>query len=99
MSLNTMGTIAQEYNYGPKEEITVGSSPFVLVNEYAFGVRVYIQGGVLTGVSYKQNAQGDFQGETTYESMGVPTYVDVSPGDQIRVTYGIVAPTMIWHPI
>ena len=99
MSLVTQGTLAQSYNYGPRETISVGSSPFDLLNDNAFGVRVYIQGGLLTSVGYKQNPIDDFDGDETFESLGAPTWVDVSPGDEIRVTYGIVAPTMLWHPI
>lgn len=99
MSLVSQGSLAESFDYGPRETISVGSSPFDLVNPYAFGVRVYIQGGILTSVGYRQNAIGDFQGEEAFASMGAPNCVDVSPGDEIRVTYGIVAPTMLWHPV
>ena len=93
--LATLSTTTGDLNYGFKEDITVGGSPFTLQNTYAFQTRVYIHGGTLTLLKFKQDAWDD----TDAITLGLATtHFDLASGDVLTCTY-LVAPTMEWHPV
>lgn len=88
--------------YGAHETITVPSTgPFVLENTLVSSdtpkVRVYINGGTISAVEYHQHLWGS-EDWVTYGS--TPPYVDLNPGDSLRLTYTALSPpAMRWHPL
>lgn len=89
-------TYAPAYSkFGNMVTVSVPSTgPFVLENEMTDTdcpcMRVFISGGLLTAVSYKQI------GQSTFELLGtVPPVIDLNPGDQLRFTYTALTPPVI----
>lgn len=83
------------HKYGSIDTVSVPSAgPFELENEIIDSdcprMRVYISGGLLVAVSYKQRYQ------STYEVLGtVPPLIDLNPGDKLRFTYTALTPPVI----
>jgi|SRR6185503_20720700 hypothetical protein len=77
--------------YSQPEDIVVGASPFVLYNDNAFPVRVFIIGGTVSDVSF----QSEPWDEETWKSCGTPGTMVLNPHDSLQVTYSS-APTMSW---
>ena len=74
------------------DTVSVGASPFVLVNTYQHPVRVFVSGTV-TNLEYKQPGwlASDFQVVIILAS----TVVDLNPNDSLRITY-VTPPTVKW---
>lgn len=70
-------------NYDP---ITVGASPFVWTNNNACGVRVFMRGGLITGVEYQSWHWPEVPGNPLWMPVGVPWFIDLNPLDSVRVT-------------
>lgn len=80
----------EEWYEGPLTTITVGASPFTWQNIDSWGVRVFIHGGTVTTIEYKQYPWID----ADYQVVGLLAGMfDINPLDTLRVTY-VVAPTM-----
>lgn len=79
-------------SYSEPEDISVGSSPFELYNSNGFGVRVFINGGLLTNVEY----HGQVWASNVWKSCGPVQVIDLNPHDTLRVTYGLIPPAMAW---
>lgn len=100
MSLVVITTGPDYYaSYGDPETLSVPSTgPYELETEYLDGqglfVRVFISGGLLTALSFMQF------GQSTYILLGtVPPYIDLSPGDKIKLTYTALTPPVVkWIP-
>ncbi|MNG36200.1 hypothetical protein D3C84_1231520 [compost metagenome] len=64
----------------------MGASPFTYTNTTARPLRVFLTGGASVSVAYRRNA-------VTFGTLGTGTSTEVSPGDQLVITYVTTPPT------
>lgn len=80
---------SQTWSRGPSltGSISVGASPFTYTNAGSRPLRIFATGGTTVSIAYKR-------GVTTFGTIGTGTITEVSPGDQLVVTYVTTPPTM-----
>lgn len=79
---------SQTWSRGPSVtgSITVGASPFTYTNTSARPRRVFLTGGTSVSVAYRRNA-------VTFGTLGTGVAIELSPGDDIVITYVTTPPT------
>ena len=72
---------------GARTAVTVGASPFTLINTENCPIVVFVAGGTLTALTFSRDA-------VTFDSCGLLAgMVALNPNDRIVITYSI-APTV-----
>lgn len=78
--------------YSQPEDIVVGASPFVLYNSNDFPVRVFIEGGTVSDVSFQSQPWDAATWKKCGAALGT---IVLNPHDSLQVTYSSV-PMMSW---
>lgn len=81
-----------KYSLGPRITITPSGSPYIYQNTDASPQEVFISAGTIVTVEFSRDG-------ITWDSCGLlGGQFRLNPADSIRVTYVILAPTMVAYP-
>lgn len=81
-----------KYSLGPRMPITPSGSPYTYQNSNSTPQEVFISTGTVSVIEFSRDG-------ITWDSCGLlGGQFRLNPADSIRVTYVIVAPTMIAYP-
>lgn len=76
---------------GARTAVSVGASPFTLINSENCPIQVFVSGGTVTALTFSRDG-------ATFDSCGLLAgMVALSPNDRIVITYSI-APTVAYYP-
>lgn len=85
-------SVAGPFESPNRLSLTIGASPFDLINTGYKSLRFVISGGTVTIISYSRDG-------TTFDVTGlIAGQFDVAPGDRLRITYSVI-PTVIQYSV